>query len=106
MTYKFEHKDILFSKDGSFDKVLALDRYVVSEYENFSEGDTVVFPYAYDEDYNAKQVGALVEVDDVTTKALDRKGRTHEIELEVTSKALENEPHQLWPRWSKDASSV
>ena len=95
-----------YSKDGSFDEVLALDRYVVSEYDGFEKGNTVVFPSRLDEDYNSKQVGVIESVSDNNITAIDRKGRTHTVEDNVVSKALETKPSQLWERWSKGAASV
>lgn len=103
--YEFKHKDMKFSKDGSFDEVLALDRYSVSVYEGFNVGDTVVFPSRL-EDHGAKQVGEIIEFEDNFLVVLDRKNRKHKVESEVVAKPLETEPAQMWERWAKGGASI
>lgn len=103
--YEFKHSNMEFSKDGSFDEVLALDRYAVSVYDGFEKGDTVVFPSRL-EDFGAKQVGEIISVEDESVFVLDRKGRTHNVEKEVLAKPLETKPVELWERWAFGGASI
>lgn len=104
-TYEFEYKNMEFSKDGQLDELIALDRYVVSTYEGYEVGDTVVA--IVDETMGTKKVGVIEEIyEDDTYQVRDRFGDTHKVKKELLQKPLELKPAQLWERWAKGAATV
>jgi len=103
--YEFEHKDMVFSKDGQLDELIALDRYAVSEFDGYKVGDTVVA--IVDKAMGTKKVSEITSVNgDGTYTIKDRLGENHNVTKELLQKPLETEPYQLWRRWAKAGASV
>jgi ribonucleoside-diphosphate reductase alpha chain len=103
--HQFEHKDMVFSKDGQLDELIALDRYTIPSYEGYQVGDTVVA--MIDKKMGTKKVGVIEKViSDDEYLIRDRFDETHSVTKELLQKPLETEPHQLWTRWAKGAASV
>lgn len=103
--HQFEHKDMLFSKDGQLDELIALDRYAISSYDNYKIGDTVVA--IVDKSMGTKKVGVIEKIiNDNEFVIRDRFEEVHTVTKELLQKPLETEPHQLWERWAKGAASV
>lgn len=106
--YQYEYEGMKFSKDGSMDELIALDRYAVQSFDNYNTGDTVVFTFFNkDKGIDEKRIGTIVEeVRSDVYKVRDRFHEEHEIEQEDMHKPLETEPHQLWTRWAKGGAAV
>jgi ribonucleoside-diphosphate reductase alpha chain len=106
--YEFKYKDMRFSKDGSWDELIALDRYAVPAFEGYKVGDTVVF--IADQTKQTKRVGVIKAFNNHGNEDWvnieDRFGEVHNIKLEHVHKPLETEPYQLWERWEKGGASV
>ena len=106
--YEFEYKDMVFSKNGGLDELIALDRYVPMSYDNYQAGDTVVF--IHDKETSEKRVGEVYfvkETDDgVVLTVKDRFGDMHEVAKDDAHRPLETTPAEMWSRWAKGASSV
>lgn len=103
--HQFENKDMLFSKDGQLDELIALDRYTIPSYDGYEIGDTVVA--IVDKAMGNKVVGVIEKVvNDNEFVIRDRVDKTHTVTKELLQKPLETEPHQLWNRWAKGAASV
>src|SRR5574342_25780 len=101
--HQFEHKDMLFSKDGQLDELIALDRYTIPSFDGYEVGDTVIA--IVDKDMGTKKVGTISKVlEGVDTfEIIDRLEQKHVVDKELLQKPLETEPHQLWTRWAKGA---
>jgi ribonucleoside-diphosphate reductase alpha chain len=103
--HQFEHKDMVFSKDGQLDELIALDRYAIPSYDGYSVGDTVVA--IVDKEMGTKKVGVIEKVlNDNEFVIRDRFEEVHTVTKELLQKPIETEPHQLWERWAKGAASV
>ncbi|MED3562416.1 adenosylcobalamin-dependent ribonucleoside-diphosphate reductase [Bacillus xiapuensis] len=103
--HQFEHKDMLFSKDGQLDELIALDRYTIPSYDGYEIGDTVVA--IVDKQMGTKKVGTIEQkINDNEFVIKDRFDEKHTVTKELLQKPLETEPHQLWNRWAKGAASV
>jgi ribonucleotide reductase alpha subunit len=102
--YKFKYADMEFSKDGQLDELIALDRYVVSEFDNYEVGNTVVA--IVDNKMGTKKIGEIISFEEDVFTVKDRLGEIHKVEKEHLQKPLETKPVQLWDRWSKAAASV
>lgn len=103
--YQFEHKDMVFSKDGQLDELIALDRYAIPSYDGYEIGDIIVA--IVDKEMGNKKVGVIEKIiNDNEFVIRDRFNETHTVEKELIQKPLEIEPHQLWTRWAKGAASV
>jgi ribonucleoside-diphosphate reductase alpha chain len=102
--YEFEYKDMEFSNDGQLDELIALDRYVVSAFDDYKLGDTVVA--IIDKDMGTKRVGNIIDISQDIYVIEDRFGERHNIIKELLQKPLEKKPYQLWERWAKAGASV
>lgn len=102
--YEFEYKDMEFSKDGSLDELIALDRYAVPTYDGYEPGDTVVA--IVDEKKETKAIGEILSLENNILTIKDRYGDEHKLHKTLALKPLELKPSELWERWAKGASSV
>jgi ribonucleotide reductase alpha subunit len=106
--YQFEFEHMEFSKDGSLDELIALDRYTVPTYDGYLLGDTVVA--IIDEVTQAKKVCDIEEFDhredDVYLTLKDRLGVSYEVRKSLTHKPVELKPAQMWTRWAWAGASV
>ena len=105
--YKFEHKDMTFSKNGGLDELIALDRYAIQSYDDYKIGDTVVFTFFNEaKGIDEKRIGEIVKKhNDDSFEVKDRLGDSHNLNKESMHKPLETEPYQLWERWAKGGAS-
>jgi ribonucleotide reductase alpha subunit len=106
--HKFQYKDMEFSKTGQLDELIALDRYAIQSYDNYSIGSTVVFSfYNEQKQMDEKRVGEIVaQHTNDRFDVKDRFNEVHTIDKEDMHKPLETKPYQLWERWAKGGSSV
>ena len=105
--YQFEYEDMKFSKDGSMDELIALDRYAIQSFDNYIEGDTVVFTFFNEsKGIDEKRIGEIKEINGDIITVKDRFNEIHKIDKENMHKPLETEPQQLWTRWAKGGASV
>lgn len=102
--YQFKYANMEFSKDGQLDELIALDRYVVSEFDNYEIGNTVVA--IVDESNGTKKVGTVTGFDGDIFTIRDRLGEVFDVQKEHLQKPLEHKPAQMWDRWAKGAASV
>jgi ribonucleoside-diphosphate reductase alpha chain len=105
--YKFQ-SNLKFSKDGSLDELIALDRYVTNTTDPTCMGEDDVVVFIADKLKGTRLVGTIDCVNEVGNFTIvARNGETfYDVDSELVTKPLETEPQDLWARWAFGASSV